>query len=111
MMNAKEKFISDSFDVFKDLLENHGCTKADINRYYEITKYEMEHYGVCAGKKQWLTKDEASDMMGISTSTFDRIVLNGGLSRGKKVSGKKNLLWKVKDIEDCQKMMVLKGGR
>ncbi len=111
MMNSKEQFISDSFDVFKELLENNGCTKADINRYYEITKYEMEHYGVSVGKKQWVTKEEASDMMGISTSTFDRIVLNGGLPRGKKVAGKKNLLWKVKDIEDCQRMVALRNGK
>jgi len=111
MMNAKEQFISDSLDVFKDLLEVHGCTKADINRYYEITKYEREHYGLSVGKKQWLTKDEASELLGISTSTFDRIVLNGGLPRGKKVAGKKNLLWKVKDIEDCKKMMEMRSGR
>lgn len=111
MMNAKEKFISDSFDVFKGMLENNECTKADINRYYEITKYELEHYGASIGKKQWLTKEEASYMLEISTSTFDRIVLSGGLPRGKKVAGKKNLLWKVKDIEDCQRMMALRGGK
>lgn len=110
-MNDKAKFISESFGVFKEMLENNTCTKADINRYYEITKYELEHYGASVGRKQWLTKDEASDMLGISTSTFDRIVLNGGLSRGRKVVGKKNLLWRVKDIEDCKRMMALRGGR
>ena len=110
-MNAKEQFISSSLDVFKDMLANNECTKADINRYYEITKYELEHYGASIGKKQWLTKEEASEALGISTSTFDRIVLGGGLPRGRKVAGKKNLLWKVKDIEDCQRMMELRHGR
>lgn len=111
MMNAKEQFIADSFEVFKDMLKNNSCTKADINRYYEITKYELERYGASVGKKQWITKEEASDMIGVSTSTFDRIVLGGGLPRGKKVVGKKNLLWKLKDIEDFQKMMALRRGR
>lgn len=108
MMNAKEQFIADSFDVFKDMLENNSCTKADINRYYEITKYELEHYGGSVGKKQWLTKEEASEMLGVSTSTFDRVVLNGSLPRGKKVVGKKNLLWNIKDIEDIKKMVALR---
>lgn len=111
MMNAKEQFIADSFEVFKDMLENNSCTKADINRYYEIAKYELEHYGGSVGKRQWLTKDEASDMMGVSTSTFDRIVLGGSLPRGKKVVGKKNLLWKAKDIEDFQRMTALRRGK
>lgn len=108
MMNAKEEYIAHTLDAFKELLANSGCTKADVNRYYEITKYEMEHYGLSVGKKQWVTKEEASGMLGISTSTFDRIVLNGGLPRGKKVAGKKNLIWKVKDIEDCKRMMELR---
>lgn len=110
-MNAKAQFINDSFDVFKEALANNECSKADINRYYEITKYEVEHYGLSVGKKQWLTKEEASEQLGISTSTFDRIVYNGSLPRGKKVAGKKNLLWKVKDIEDFQRMTALRSGR
>jgi len=110
-MTAKEQFISDSFDVFKDMLANNECTKADINRYYEITKYELEHYGASVGKKQWLTKGEAGELLGISTSTFDRIVYNGSLPRGKKIASKKNLLWKLKDIEDFQRMTALRCGR
>lgn len=67
--------------------------------------------GRVSANKGGLTKAESSKMLNVSTSTFDRIVLAGGLPKGKKIQGKKNLLWKREDIEQYKRIMLLNARK
>lgn len=109
-MTQKESFLCSALDIFKDMIRNGECSKQDISHFADMSKYELDRRGACVGKKQWVTKSEASDMLSVSTSTFDRIVLKGGIPRGKKVVGQKNLVWKREQVEQCKVLMLLKAS-
>lgn len=108
-MGLKEKFLCSALDIFKDMVRNGECSKQDINYFCDFSKRELNNRGASVGKKRWLTKEEASEALGISTSTFDRYVLRGGLSRGKKIKGQKNLVWKREQVEQLKAIMLLKA--
>lgn len=110
MMGLKEKFLCGALEVFKGMIENGECSKQDINYFCDFSKRELDNRGASVGKKQWVTKEEASDILCVSTSTFDRIVLKGGLPRGKKIAGKKCLVWKREQVEQCKMLMLLKSN-
>lgn len=108
-MGTKEQYLCDALEAFKQIIKNGGCSKQDINYFCDFSKRELDNRGASVGKKQWVTKEEASEMMGISTSTFDRYVLKGGLPRGKKIAGQKSLVWKREQIEQLKVLMLLKA--
>jgi predicted DNA-binding transcriptional regulator AlpA len=110
-MEHKAKFLYDALEVFKDMVQKGECSKQDISYWCSVSDYELERRGASVGQQRWLTKAESSKMLNVSTSTFDRIVLAGGLPKGKKIQGKKNLLWKREDIEQYKRIMLLNAKK
>lgn len=108
-MTDKEKFLYSALGIFKDMVKNGECSKQDINYFCDFSKRELDNRGASVGEKKWITKEEASKIMGISTSTFDRYVLKGGLPRGKKIQGQKSLVWKREQVEQLKVLMLLKA--
>lgn len=108
MMKLKEEFLCSALDKFKQMIVHGECSKADINYFCNFSKHELDRRGASIDKNAWLTKEEASEVLGVSTSTFDRMVLKGILSRGKKVVGQNKLVWKCEQIEQLNKMRLLK---
>lgn len=106
-MDLREQFLCSALDRFKEMIANGDCSKADIAYFCNLSKYELDRRGATIDKKGWLTKIEASQVLGISTSTFDRMILKGVLPRGKKVIHKKCLMWKCDDIEQLKHIMLL----
>ena len=106
-MDLREQFLCNALDRFKEMITNGDCSKADIAYFCNLSKYELDRRGVAVDKKGWLTKIEASQELGVSTSTFDRMILKGVLPRGKKVVHQKSLVWKYDDIEQLKRMMLL----
>ena len=108
MTNPKQEFLSKALSIFKQLVDSGECSSQDINYWCGVSDYEMERRGVSVGRK-WLSKKEASALIGISRSTFDRIVAQGGLPRGKKiVVGDKRLYWSREEIEQLKRLVLLK---
>lgn len=106
-MDLREQFLYNALDRFKEMITNGDCSKADIAYFSNLSKYELDRRGANIDKKEWLTKIGASQELGISTSTFDRMILKGVLPRGKKVVHQKCLMWKCDDIEQLKRMMLL----
>lgn len=106
-MDLREQFLCSALDRFKEMVTNGDCSKADIAYFCNLSKYELNRRGATIDKKGWLTKKEASEELGVSTSTFDRMILKGVLPRGKKIVHQKNLVWKYDDIEQLKRMMLL----
>lgn len=92
------------------MITNGDCSKADITYFCNLSKYELDRRGAAINKKGWLTKIEASQILGVSTSTFDRMILKGVLPRGKKVVHQKCLMWKCDDIEQLKHIMLLNAN-
>lgn len=106
-MDLREQFLCNALDRFKEMIANGDCSKADITYFCNLSKYELDRRGASIDKKGWLTKIEASQELGVSTSTFDRMILKGVLPRGKKIVHQKNLVWKYDGIEQLKRMMLL----
>lgn len=106
-MDLREQFLCSALDRFKEMITNGDCSKADIAYFCNLSKYELDRRGAAVDKKGWLTKIEASQELGVSTSTFDRMILKGVLSRGKKIVHQKSLVWKFDDIEQLKHLMLL----
>lgn len=106
-MDLREQFLCNALDRFKEMITNGDCSKADITYFCNLSKYELDRRGAAIDKKGWLTKIEVSQMLGVSTSTFDRMILKGVLPRGKKIVNQKNLVWKCDDIEQLKHIMLL----
>lgn len=109
MIKLKEQFLCSALDLFKQMIVGGECSKQDILHYVNESKYIMDRYGVGLDKRMWLTKEEACQELGISSSTFDRKVLGGVIPRGKKIVGQNKLVWKGEQIEQLKKMMLLKA--
>lgn len=101
-MKFKEKYLCDALDKFKEMILNDDCSKEDINYFCNLSKYELDRRGYSIDKIKWLTKKEASALLNISTSTFDRIVFQGKLPKGRKIMHKKSLVWKYEEIEQLK---------
>jgi hypothetical protein len=109
-MDLREQFLCNALDRFKEMITNGDCSKADITYFCNLSKYELDRRGAAIDKKRWLTKIEASQMLEVSTSTFDRMILKGVLPRGKKVVHQKCLMWKCDDIEQLKHIMLLNAN-
>lgn len=107
MSMFKKQFLSEALAIFKGMVDNDECSKQDIEYWSGVSGYELNRRGASVGKKRWYTKDEASDYIGVSRSTFDRIVSGGGVPKGKKMAGKKKLYWKGEELDDYKRMALL----
>ena len=108
-MTQKENYLYSALELFREMIKNGECSSQDISHFADLSKYELDRRGASIGKKKWLTKRDASSLLGISSSTFDRFVLKGVLPRGKKIQGKKCLVWNGEQVEQLKKMMLLKA--
>lgn len=108
MMGAKERFLMEALERFKGLVENGECSRQDIAYFCDFSRRELENRGVSIGTKAWLTKEEASESLGVSTSTFDRLVLKGCIQRGMKKAKSRSLVWRREQVEQLKTMMLLK---
>lgn len=108
-MKFGKKFLSAALSVIKEAVDRGECGQQDVDYWCEVLQYEMDRRGL--DRPKWVTKDEASAMLGISTSTFDRRVLQGELPRGESKRHRKNLYWRREDIEQYMKASMLKGRR
>lgn len=108
-MKFSEEYLCHALDRFKEMITHGECSKTDINYFCNLSKYELDRRGASVDKQQWLTKKEASEELGISTSTFDRIVIKKLLPRGKKLIHQNTLVWKSDEIEQLKKEMLLRG--
>jgi predicted DNA-binding transcriptional regulator AlpA len=52
-----------------------------------------------------LSKTEAYEYLNVSRSTFDNMVALGELPKGRKVKGKKELIWYKDELEECIKRL------
>ena len=59
-------------------------------------------------EKEWLTKIETSKLLGVSTSTLDRMILRKEFPRGRKIVHQKYLVWKREIVEQYKETMLLK---
>ena len=71
-----------------------GNTNADERDLVEI----IETLRSCLHKDVPMSKYQAYTYLGISRATFDNLVREGKLPRGKKVAGFKELQWYKKDL-------------
>lgn len=108
MMKIKELFLCKALDRFKEMISNDECSRADIDCFCSLSRYEHERRKANADRKQWVDKKEACEMLGVSRATLDRMVVKGELTKGKKAVGKKTLVWKSEDIEQLQRILMLK---
>lgn len=109
-MTSKEDYLCKALDALKELVKNGECSKQDVSYFCEFSKRELDSRGASVGENKWITKEEASGMLGVSTSTFDRYVSKGGLPKGKKLMGQKNLVWKREQVEQLKLLMLLKAN-
>lgn len=108
MIRLKEEYLCSALDKFKDMINNGECSKADIAYFYNLSKYELERRDTSISKRDWLTKKDASLMLGISISTFDRLIQKGLLSKGKKIIHQHSLVWKCDEVEELKQKMFIK---
>lgn len=71
-----------------------GNTNADEEDLVEI----IEVLKTCLHKDTPMSKYQAYTYLGISRATFDNLVREGKLPKGKKVAGFKELQWYKKDL-------------
>lgn len=76
-----------------------GNTNVDEDEALKIAKFLRE----CVRKDIPMSKYQAYTYLGISRATFDNLVREGKLPRGKKVPGFKELQWFKKDIRSVKK--------
>ena len=106
-MKLKEEYLCKALDRFKEMIRHNECSKTDIAYFCNLSQYELDRRGASIEKKNWLTKEEASKELGISTSTFDRMILKGLLSKGKKIIHQRKLFWKHDEVEQLKHLSLL----
>lgn len=110
MMDLKEQYLCSALDRFKEMITHGECSKTDIAYFWNLSQYELDRRGASIHKKRWLTKKKVCNELGISTSTFDRLVLKGNVPRGKKILHKKTLMWKQEEIEQLKRLTLFKAS-
>ncbi len=109
-MDLKEQYLYNALDRFKEMIRDGQCSKQDISYFCGISKYELNRRGIGVDKHQWLTKEESCELLGISSSTFDRIVRRQILPRGKKIPKERALVWNCEQVEQLRKRILLKSS-
>lgn len=108
MTRFREIYLCNALDKFKEMISNGECSKTDIEYFCNLSKYELDRRGTAIDKKEWFTKKEVSESLSLSTSTIDRMVRRGLLSKGRKVLHRSSLLWKADEVEQLKQLMLLK---
>lgn len=109
MTTPGEQWLCRALDRFKEIVMKGLCSKVDITYFSNLLKYEFERREVSIDEKEWLTKIETSKMLGVSTSTLDRMILRKEFPRGRKIAYQKHLVWKREMVEQYKERMLLKG--
>lgn len=52
-----------------------------------------------------LSKVQAYEYLNVSRATFDNMVMNGDILKGRKEKGKKELVWYKDELEECIKRL------
>ena len=52
-----------------------------------------------------LSKTEAYEYLNLSWATFDNMVAKGDIPKGRKIKGKKELVWYKDELEECIKRL------
>lgn len=110
MTKLREQYLCNALDKFKSMITHGECSKADVSYFCNLAKYELDRRGTGIGKKEWFTKKEVSKELSVSTSTIDRMILKGLLSKGKKILHQHSLVWKVDEVEQLKHLMLLRAS-
>ena len=92
-------------ETIKSLLQNiiknidAGNSNISESDAFEIIKIIRTY----TDKTQRLSKYQACQYLNISRATFDNMVREGKIPRGKKIAGFKELSWEVKDLDNIIK--------
>lgn len=93
--------ISPELQILDDMLmEIHERIKSGrclTNKMQNLRAINFLH--MIANKDEAISKYEAAQYVGVSRSTFDRLVKEGRLPQGKKRAGWKELAWYEKDLD------------
>lgn len=79
--------------VMVDRIDKGACDMSD-EECMEVITYLQK----LSNKEELMSKYQAYTYLNISRATFDRLVQEGQLPKGKHVAGLKELLWKKGDI-------------
>lgn len=109
MTTPGEQWLCRALDRFKEIVMKGLCSKVDITYFSNLLKYEFGRKEVSIDEKEWLTKIETSKMLGVSTSTLDRMILRKEFPRGRKIAHQKHLVWKREMVEQYKERLLLKG--
>ena len=109
-MQLKEEYLCSALDKFKEMLSHGVCSKADVNYFCNLAKYELDRRGTSVEKIDWLTKKEVGKELSLSTSTIDRMIRRGVLPKGKKILHQNSLVWRHDDVEQLKRLMLLKAN-
>lgn len=108
MVTFQEQWLCKALDKFKGIILSGLCSKVDVAYLSRLFKYELEKRETDINEKEWLTKIEVSKMLGVSTSTLDRMITRKKFPKGKKIAHQKFLIWKNSEIEQYRKSLLLK---
>lgn len=108
MTTPGEQWLCRALDRFKEIVMKGLCSKVDITYFSNLLKYEFGRREVSIDEKEWLTKIETSKLLGVSTSTLDRMILRKEFPRGRKIVHQKYLVWKREIVEQYKETMLLK---
>ncbi len=84
-----------------------GNTELSEEEMYQIVDI-LRRYNF---RDKYISKYQAYTYLNISRATFDNLVRQGVLPRGKKVEGFKELQWSLKEIKDYGKRRVAAAER
>lgn len=107
MTTAGEQWLCRALDRFKEIVMSGLCSKVDIAYLSSLFKYELGKRETSIEEKEWLTKRETSKILGVSTSTLDRMIARKEFPRGRKMAHLKYLVWNKVSIEQHKKNILL----
>lgn len=87
--------------LIENILDNLNAGTSDLSE--EECIEAIEFVKQMSDKTRYVSKSEACMILKCSPATFDRLVANGELKRGKKLSGFKELHYNLMDIENYNK--------
>ena len=76
-----------------------GNTNLDEKEQMEIAEFLKKFNS----RDKMISKYQAYTYLNISRATFDNLVRDGTLPKGKKIEGFKELQWSLKEIKDAKK--------
>lgn len=108
MTTPGEQWLCRALDRFMEIVMKGLYSKVDITYFSNLLKYEFGRREVSIDEKEWLTKIETSKLLGVSTSTLDRMISRKKFPKGRKIVHQKHLVWKREIVEQYKETMLLK---